>query len=49
MSKLQVLSFMYVPNCRRCPFFQKLTDGVLNLSKILQVMSFKPNPVRFFC
>ncbi|MFS7921603.1 hypothetical protein Hanom_Chr03g00238941 [Helianthus anomalus] len=32
-SKLQVLSFMFTPNCRRCPFFQKLTGGVLNLPK----------------
>ncbi|MFS7916718.1 hypothetical protein Hanom_Chr03g00180621 [Helianthus anomalus] len=33
MSKLQVLSFMFTPNCRRCPFFQKFTGGVLNVSK----------------
>ncbi|MFS7931622.1 hypothetical protein Hanom_Chr04g00358081 [Helianthus anomalus] len=33
MSKLQVLSFMFTSNCRRCPFGQKLTGGVLNLSK----------------
>ncbi|MFS7901282.1 hypothetical protein Hanom_Chr00s188654g01834091 [Helianthus anomalus] len=32
-SKLQVLSFMITPNYRRCPFFQKLTGGVLYLSK----------------
>ncbi|MFS8021831.1 hypothetical protein Hanom_Chr16g01432111 [Helianthus anomalus] len=33
MSKLQVLSFMFTPNCRRCSFGQKFTGGVLNLSK----------------
>ncbi|MFS7966720.1 hypothetical protein Hanom_Chr09g00777071 [Helianthus anomalus] len=32
-SKLQALSFMYVPNCRRCPLTLKLTDFVLNVSK----------------
>ncbi|MFS7912813.1 hypothetical protein Hanom_Chr02g00134261 [Helianthus anomalus] len=33
MSKLQVLSFMFISNYRRCPFGQKFTGGVLNLSK----------------
>ncbi|KAJ0434103.1 hypothetical protein HanIR_Chr17g0877671 [Helianthus annuus] len=33
MSKLQVLSFMFKSNCRRCPFSQKFTGGVLNLPK----------------
>ncbi|MFS7960502.1 hypothetical protein Hanom_Chr08g00703871 [Helianthus anomalus] len=32
-SKLQVLSFMFVPNCRRCPLPLSLTSFVLNLSK----------------
>ncbi|MFS7951035.1 hypothetical protein Hanom_Chr07g00590251 [Helianthus anomalus] len=32
-SKLQVLSFKFTSNCRRCPFGQKFTGGVLNLSK----------------
>ncbi|MFS7956414.1 hypothetical protein Hanom_Chr07g00654371 [Helianthus anomalus] len=32
-SKLQVLSFMFTLNCRRCPFDQKFTGGVLNVSK----------------
>ncbi|MFS7970713.1 hypothetical protein Hanom_Chr09g00824151 [Helianthus anomalus] len=32
-SKLQVLSFMLTSNCRRCPFGQKFTGGVLKLSK----------------
>ncbi|MFS7930276.1 hypothetical protein Hanom_Chr04g00342331 [Helianthus anomalus] len=32
-SKLQVLSFMFTPNCRRCPLAQKLTSFVLNVPK----------------
>ncbi|MFS7968265.1 hypothetical protein Hanom_Chr09g00795421 [Helianthus anomalus] len=32
-SKLQVLSFMFTSNFRRCPLSQKLTGGVLYLSK----------------
>ncbi|MFS7898245.1 hypothetical protein Hanom_Chr15g01405071 [Helianthus anomalus] len=32
-SKLQVLSFMFTSNSRRCPFGQKFTGGVLYLSK----------------
>ncbi|MFS8020854.1 hypothetical protein Hanom_Chr16g01420661 [Helianthus anomalus] len=33
MSKLQVLSFLFTSNLRRCPFGQKLTGVVLYLSK----------------
>ncbi|MFS7968522.1 hypothetical protein Hanom_Chr09g00798471 [Helianthus anomalus] len=33
MSKLQVLSFMFTSNFRLCPLTQKLTGGVLYLSK----------------
>ncbi|MFS7972521.1 hypothetical protein Hanom_Chr09g00845831 [Helianthus anomalus] len=32
-SKLQVLSFIYVPNCRRCTLISKLTGFVLNVLK----------------
>ncbi|MFS7959428.1 hypothetical protein Hanom_Chr08g00691011 [Helianthus anomalus] len=32
-SKLQVLSFMFTPNCRRCPLAQKLTSFVLYVSE----------------
>ncbi|MFS7976174.1 hypothetical protein Hanom_Chr10g00889341 [Helianthus anomalus] len=32
-SKLQVLSFVFTPNCRRCLLAQKLTSFVLNVSK----------------
>ncbi|MFS7940746.1 hypothetical protein Hanom_Chr05g00468041 [Helianthus anomalus] len=33
MSKLQVLSFMFTSNCRRCPLAQKFTSFILNISK----------------
>ncbi|MFS7902836.1 hypothetical protein Hanom_Chr01g00016031 [Helianthus anomalus] len=33
MSKLQALSFMYVPNYRRCPLSLKLMSFVLNVCK----------------
>ncbi|MFS7967607.1 hypothetical protein Hanom_Chr09g00787681 [Helianthus anomalus] len=33
MSKLQVLSFMFVPNFRRCPLPLKLMTFVLNVRK----------------
>ncbi|MFS7914389.1 hypothetical protein Hanom_Chr02g00152781 [Helianthus anomalus] len=33
LSKLQVLSFMFVPNFRRCPLPLKLMSFVLNVSK----------------
>ncbi|MFS7997725.1 hypothetical protein Hanom_Chr12g01145261 [Helianthus anomalus] len=33
MSKLQVLSFIFISNCRRCPLSQKLTSFVLNVTK----------------
>ncbi|KAF5823049.1 hypothetical protein HanXRQr2_Chr01g0034021 [Helianthus annuus] len=33
MSKLQVLSFMFVSNFRRCPLPLKLMSFVLNVSK----------------
>ncbi|MFS8024565.1 hypothetical protein Hanom_Chr16g01464721 [Helianthus anomalus] len=32
-SKLQVLSFLFTSNCRRCPLAQKLTSFVLYVSK----------------
>ncbi|MFS8006698.1 hypothetical protein Hanom_Chr14g01252271 [Helianthus anomalus] len=32
-NKLQVLTFMFVPNCRRCPLPLNLTSCVLNVSK----------------
>ncbi|MFS7953186.1 hypothetical protein Hanom_Chr07g00615591 [Helianthus anomalus] len=33
LSKLQVLSFMFIPFCRRCPLAQKLTSFVFNVLK----------------
>ncbi|MFS8017407.1 hypothetical protein Hanom_Chr15g01380011 [Helianthus anomalus] len=33
LSKLQVLSFIYVSNCRRCPLPLKLTSFVVKVSK----------------
>ncbi|MFS8025563.1 hypothetical protein Hanom_Chr16g01476551 [Helianthus anomalus] len=33
MSKLQVLCFMFVPNCKKCPLSFNLTSFVLNVSK----------------
>ncbi|KAF5808424.1 hypothetical protein HanXRQr2_Chr04g0145221 [Helianthus annuus] len=33
LSKLQLLSFMFTSNFRRCPFCQNLAGGVLYLSK----------------
>ncbi|MFS7910986.1 hypothetical protein Hanom_Chr02g00112641 [Helianthus anomalus] len=33
MSKLQVLSFMFVPNCRRCSLHLNLTIFFFNVSK----------------
>ncbi|MFS7995193.1 hypothetical protein Hanom_Chr12g01115181 [Helianthus anomalus] len=38
-SKLQVLSFMFTPNCSRCPLPLKLTGFVLNVSKSCRVCS----------
>ncbi|MFS7963119.1 hypothetical protein Hanom_Chr08g00734411 [Helianthus anomalus] len=32
-SKLHVLSFMFISNCRRCPLPLNLTSFVLNVSK----------------
>ncbi|MFS8011515.1 hypothetical protein Hanom_Chr14g01310041 [Helianthus anomalus] len=33
LSKLQVLSFIFTSNCRRCPLAKKLTGGVLYVAK----------------
>ncbi|MFS8021629.1 hypothetical protein Hanom_Chr16g01429671 [Helianthus anomalus] len=33
MGPLQVLSFIYVSNCRRCPLSLKLTSFILNVLK----------------
>ncbi|MFS7942208.1 hypothetical protein Hanom_Chr06g00485581 [Helianthus anomalus] len=47
-SKLQVLSFMFTPNCRRCPLFQKFTGGVLNLLKSCTLCPLGQTQLEFF-
>ncbi|MFS7906449.1 hypothetical protein Hanom_Chr01g00059351 [Helianthus anomalus] len=47
MSKLQKSSFMYVTYCKLCPLSSIITESVLNVCKLLQVMFFSPNSVNF--
>ncbi|MFS8013018.1 hypothetical protein Hanom_Chr14g01327811 [Helianthus anomalus] len=47
-SKLQVLSFMFTPNCRRCPLAQKLTSFVLNVSKSCTLCPLGQTQLGFF-
>ncbi|MFS8008526.1 hypothetical protein Hanom_Chr14g01273831 [Helianthus anomalus] len=46
-SKLQVLSFMFTSNCRRYPFGQKFTGGVLNLSKSCTLCPLRQTQLEF--
>ncbi|MFS7948134.1 hypothetical protein Hanom_Chr06g00556391 [Helianthus anomalus] len=46
--KLQVLSFMFTPNCRRCPLAQKLTSSVLNVSKSYTLCPLGQTQLDFF-
>ncbi|MFS8030380.1 hypothetical protein Hanom_Chr17g01533361 [Helianthus anomalus] len=48
LSKLQVLSFMYVPKCRRCPLTLKLTCFVLNVSKSCMLCLLGQTQLDFF-
>ncbi|KAJ0531258.1 hypothetical protein HanRHA438_Chr10g0471341 [Helianthus annuus] len=48
MSKLQVLSFMFTSNFRRCPFGQKLTGAVLYLSKSYTLCPLGQTQLDFF-
>ncbi|MFS7927477.1 hypothetical protein Hanom_Chr04g00309551 [Helianthus anomalus] len=48
MSKLQVLSFIFTPNCRRCPLAQKLTSSVLNVSKSCTLCPLSQTQLDFF-
>ncbi|MFS8012665.1 hypothetical protein Hanom_Chr14g01323511 [Helianthus anomalus] len=48
LSKLQVLSFMFTPNCRRCPLAQKLTSFVLNVSISCTLCHLSPTLLIFF-
>ncbi|MFS7950237.1 hypothetical protein Hanom_Chr07g00580981 [Helianthus anomalus] len=47
MSKLQKSSLMYVTYCKLCPLSSIITENVLDVCKLLQVMSFSPNLVIF--
>ncbi|MFS7970942.1 hypothetical protein Hanom_Chr09g00826821 [Helianthus anomalus] len=48
MSKLQVLSFMFTSNCRRCPLAQKLTSFVLSVSKSYRLCPLGQTQLYFF-
>ncbi|MFS7926666.1 hypothetical protein Hanom_Chr04g00299771 [Helianthus anomalus] len=48
-SKLQVPSFIFTSNFRRCPLSLKLMSFVLNVSKFCMLRSFVPNSVNFTC
>ncbi|MFS7898640.1 hypothetical protein Hanom_Chr00s026466g01765981 [Helianthus anomalus] len=47
MSKLQVLSFMFTSNFRRCPLGQNLTGGVLYVSKSCMFCSLDQTQLEF--
>ncbi|MFS7930797.1 hypothetical protein Hanom_Chr04g00348501 [Helianthus anomalus] len=47
-SKLQVLSFMFVSNFRRCPLSLKLTSFVLNVSKSYTLCPLGQTQLDFF-
>ncbi|MFS7940240.1 hypothetical protein Hanom_Chr05g00462141 [Helianthus anomalus] len=42
------LSFMFTPNCRRCPLAQKLTSSVLNVSKSYTLCPLGQTQLDFF-
>ncbi|MFS7949981.1 hypothetical protein Hanom_Chr06g00578001 [Helianthus anomalus] len=48
MSKLQVLSFMFVSNFRRCPLPLKLMSFVLNVSKSRTLCPLGQTQLSFF-
>ncbi|MFS7938005.1 hypothetical protein Hanom_Chr05g00434461 [Helianthus anomalus] len=48
MSKLQVLSFIYIPFCTRCPLAQNFTSYVLNVSKSCTVCPLSLTQLKFF-
>ncbi|MFS7963836.1 hypothetical protein Hanom_Chr08g00742991 [Helianthus anomalus] len=48
MYKLQVLSFMFTPNYRRCPLAQKSTSFVLNVSKSCTLCPLGQTQLNFF-
>ncbi|MFS7973326.1 hypothetical protein Hanom_Chr09g00855291 [Helianthus anomalus] len=46
-SKLQKSFFMYVTYCKLCHLCSIITENVLDVCKLLQVMSFSLNSVNF--
>ncbi|KAM0023013.1 hypothetical protein Hdeb2414_s0023g00634911 [Helianthus debilis subsp. tardiflorus] len=48
MSKLQVLSFMFLPNFRRCPLLLKLMSFVLNVLKSCTLCPLRQTQLIFF-
>ncbi|MFS8004899.1 hypothetical protein Hanom_Chr13g01231141 [Helianthus anomalus] len=46
--KLQKSYFIYVTYCKLCPLSLIITENVLDVCKLLQVMSFNPNSVNFY-
>ncbi|MFS7919303.1 hypothetical protein Hanom_Chr03g00211151 [Helianthus anomalus] len=47
-SEFQGLSFIFISIFRRCPLCSKLTSFVLLCFHIIDVLSFRHNPVSFF-
>ncbi|MFS7907502.1 hypothetical protein Hanom_Chr01g00072131 [Helianthus anomalus] len=48
LSKLQVFSFMFTLNCRRCPLAQNLTSFVLNIPKSCTLCPLGQTQLDFF-
>ncbi|MFS8027059.1 hypothetical protein Hanom_Chr16g01494171 [Helianthus anomalus] len=46
-SKLQNSSFIFTPDCKLCPLSLKSTKTILDVCKVLHVMSFSPNSISF--
>ncbi|MFS7981892.1 hypothetical protein Hanom_Chr10g00956411 [Helianthus anomalus] len=46
-SKLQKSSFIYASYCKLCPLSSIYTRNILDVCKLLQVISFNPNSVSF--
>ncbi|MFS7983568.1 hypothetical protein Hanom_Chr11g00975991 [Helianthus anomalus] len=47
-SKLQKSSFMLTLDCKVCPLSSKSTKTVLDVCKLLHVMTFRLNSVNFY-
>ncbi|MFS7933552.1 hypothetical protein Hanom_Chr04g00381171 [Helianthus anomalus] len=48
MSKLQKSSFILTSDCKLCPLSSKITKNVLDICKLLHVMSFSTNLISFY-